>query len=425
MPKNLFEDMVKVKRAKQRESVPSVTKVNLQEQREPMEPRFINENYDKKRPKYKLWLVAIVSFIFFLFALSYFFGRATFTINPKVQDAVLNENLSASKDGSGNALSFNLVVISGDASEAVLSTTQKDVAKAAEGTIILYNAFSTAPQPLSIDTRLEGSNGKMYKTKTKTTIPGMNKDGTPGSVSVGIYADVAGVASNSGPLDFKIFGFKGTSKYAKFYGRSSGDIIGGITGKFPFITDNQKTAAVTELTATLQAKLLAQATNQVPSGFILFKDATFLNTDGGNIDFNSAQNTTVPVDLKGTLYGLLLNEKQLTQKIAQDNVDKYDGSDVYIPHIQDLTFSLSNKDNISFADVTNINFSLSGPAKIVSKVDTDKLVSDLLGKSKKDFNQTLTQYPSINSATLSISPIWKFSIPDKAKDIKVIVNYPQ
>jgi len=48
-----------------------------------------------------------------------------------------------------------------------------------------------------------------------------------------------------------------------------------------------------------------------------------------------------------------------------------------------------------------------------------------LGKSKKDFNKILLQYPNIDSANLKISPIWKISIPDKTKNIKVMVNYPE
>ncbi len=58
------------------------------------------------------------------------------------------------------------------------------------------------------------------------------------------------------------------------------------------------------------------------------------------------------------------------------------------------------------------------------KLNEDKLITDLLGKSKKDFNQILLQYPNVVSANLSLSPIWNRSIPEKAKDIKVIVNYP-
>jgi len=75
--------------------------------------------------------------------------------------------------------------------------------------------------------------------------------------------------------------------------------------------------------------------------------------------------------------------------------------------------------------VKNIAFNLSGTPKVVWKVDTEKLISDLLGKRKKDFYQVLSQYPDIKSADLALKPAWRTSFPDKSKDIKIIVNYPE
>jgi len=145
------------------------------------------------------------------------------------------------------------------------------------------------------------------------------------------------------------------------------------------------------------------------------------------------------VKLKGTLYGFLFDETKLVKKLAESDIDGYDGSLVYLPNIKDLTFSLLNtnlsdgqekgdssaKNNISFGEVKNINFNLAGATKIVWKLDENKLKTDLLGKSKEDFNQILLKYPNVNSADLVISPFWKMSFPDKVKDIKVIVNYPK
>ena len=457
MPKHFLEDMVLEKRARKgvetikdikketRKKTPEVediqevrrvTETDLSyiktrkkpEVTEMGEIREITEtdiNYTKKKSKYLLWTVAAISVGFCFFAVSYLFAKAEISVNPKIQNVTLNENLSASKDSSSGGLAFNLVVIPGQQDQTIQANGQKDVKIAATGTVVVYNAFSSAPQALNIDTRLEGSNGKIYKTLTKTTVPGMNKSGTPGSVEVSIYGSATGIEYNSGPLDFKIFGFKGTPKYAKIYARSKGSIAGGFVGKAPDVLDADKATALTTLKTSLQAKLLQQATDQTPDGFILFKDAIFVNADDSSISSVFNKDNSVTYTESGTLYGILLNEKDLTKKIATDNVDKYDGSDVYLPHIKDLVFSLSNKDNTSFADIQNINFNLSGSSKIVWRLDVNKFTGDLLGKSKSDFTQILTQYPNIDSATLKLSPVWKMTIPDKLKNIKVVVNYPQ
>ena len=454
MPKNFFQDMVKIKKEKkERINVPPPIQVSPRRippvaeppvvfernpVKEPKEEEFFIENKfasvddttdrpnNGKKSKRALWIVAIISFIFFIFAISYLFSKVVVTVNPKMQDAILDENLSASKDASNSDLAFDLMVIPGEESKNIPVTGEKDVSVKATGTVVIFNSFSSSPQRLDIDTRLEGSNGKIYKTVKQTIVPGM-KGNTPGSLEVGIYAMNAGSEYNSGPLDFKIFGFKGTSKYSKFAVRTKTgtEITGGFVGKAPDISDADKKTTLIGLKSALQAKLFQKATDQIPSGFILFKDAVFLNADDSNFSSVYNKDNTATLTLKGTLYGFIFNEQKLTQKIAQDKIDKYDGSDVYLPNIRDLAFSLSNKDNVSFADVKSIDFNLSGTTKIVWRLDEAKFISDLLGKSKTDFSQILLQYKNIDSADLSISPFWRNSLPDRTKDIKVIVNYPK
>ncbi|KKS70924.1 MAG: hypothetical protein UV43_C0049G0005 [Parcubacteria group bacterium GW2011_GWF2_42_7] len=180
-----------------------------------------------------------------------------------------------------------------------------------------------------------------------------------------------------------------------------------------------------DLKIALQAKLLKKATDQIPSGFVLFRDAVFLDTEDGAA---TSEGNKSSLNLKGTLYGFLFDVKKLTKKIAEDNLEDYDDTAIDIPNIRDLTFTMDNKDNLFFADnpadVKNINFNLSGTAKIIYPVDENNLKADLLGKRKKDFKQILAQYPNIDSADVVISPFWKMSFPDKIKDIKVVVNYP-
>ncbi len=424
MAKNLLQDMVKVKRVS-RETRP-VLKKETSSYEEPEVKEVKSKSQIGKKPRYKIWFVAIFSIGFCVFAISYLFSRAVVTVIPKTQAVVLNESWSANKDSSVDGLSFDLVVISGEESKVIKANSEKDVRDVATGTVVIYNAFGSSTQLLSIDTRLEGSNGKIYKTVKKIVVPGM-KDDVPGSVEVGIYGAEAGVGYNSGPLDFKIFGFKGTPKYSKIYARSKGGIGGGFIGKAPVVSDTDKDMAINNLKTALQVKLLKEVTGQIPSGFVLFKDAIFLNTDNANGEPNIVStyngDNSMTLKLKGTLDGILLNEQKLTKKIAEDKVNEYDGSSVYIQNIKDLVFSIYSKDNASFRDIKNISFNLKGSAKVVWRVDESKLMNDLLGKPKKDFSQILLQYLNIDSADLVVSPPWRTSLPEKMKDIKIIVDY--
>ena len=426
MPKNLLQDMVKTKSARR------VTRASQKVNDVNQEISLTELRKKEKDPTWHtLWPVAVVSVVFLVFALSYLFSKATIIINPKIQNLTLNENLSASKDAGTTALAFNLVEISGEETKTIQASGEQDILKKATGKVKIFNTFGSGTQRLDINTRLEGSNGKIYKTEKQVVVPGM-KDGTPGSVEVGIYGSEGGEEYNSGPLDFTILGFKGGPKYAKFYGRSEGAITGGLQGKFYVISENEKIIALSELKIALREKLSRQATDQIPDGFILFKDATFLKINDSVSDLISSKENILPVTLSGTLYGLLFNETDLVKKITDNNIKEYDGSSVvFIPDLRDLTFSLSaqagfsDKDSTPFRDIKNINFNLSGDIKIIWEIDARELADDLLGKQKKDFNQILSQYPNIDTADVNIRPFWKRSFPEKTKDIEVIVNYPE
>ena len=454
MPKNLFEDMVRIKR-EQREraglsaaprAVKSEAYVPIAEPEieaprpttrvrdtRPIENTDVENKYasvyevtgreNKKGTKYSMWFVAGISILVLLFALSYLFSGAKVTITPKVQNVTLDETFNAAKGTSETDLTFDLVVLSGTESKVVTGGTERDIIKRATGTVTIFNDYSAASQGLDIDTRLEGSNGKIYKTSTKTAVPG-KKGTTPGQVTVNIYASEGGAEYNSGPLDFTIFGFKGGPKYSKFKALSKGEITGGFKGKGTAITPEDEAAAVKELKDTLQAKLSQKASDQIPAGFILFKDAGMLETTQKNPGTAAASDKGATITLDGTFYGFLFDEEKLTQKIAEQVVPQYDGTDVYIPNIENISFALANKD-ATLKDATNISFSVTGPAKIVWKVDTAKFMADIIGRSKKDFKQILSIYPSIEKADVTIRPIWKFSFPDKEKDIMVTVTEPQ
>lgn len=416
MPRNLLQDMVRVKTPIRKETRREIER----------EDKIPNTIKNGKKSKYRLFFVALVSIVFLLFALSFLFSIAKVTVTPKVKEIPLNnENLSAAKDGSLPGLPFDLVVISGEENKIIQGGEEKEVAIAAQGSVLIYNSFNSSAQTFTIGTKLEGTNGKIYKINKKITVPGKTPDGKPGSAEVGIYGAIAGEEYNSDPIDFKISIFKGTSKYSKFYARSKGAITGGFNGKMPVVSSLDKTTAVSELKAILEAKLLKKATDQIPSGFILFKDAVFFTADDKNTNFIPQKDNMMSVNIKGTLYGFLFDEKKLTKKIAEDSIDKYDGNEIYIPNIRDLTFSLTDKESVSFADVKNINFTLSGTPRIIWKVDETKLVNDMLNKKKSDFNQILSQYSSIDTAQLVLRPFWKTSFPESSKSIQVIVNYPK
>jgi hypothetical protein len=381
MPKNFLQDMVRVKRLRNKKAISEKPVPNIK-----VDENFFNERFtgtldsnSSKASNHKLWIIAGLSAIFLFFGLSYNFSKVSVVVHPKIKTITLNQSLVASSDNTDN-LSFKLVSLSGEEEKVVAATNSEDVSKVAEGSVVLYNAYNSSPQIFSADTRLSGSNGKIYKTKTKVTVPGKSKSGKPGSVKVAIYASSPGPEYNSSPLDFQIVGLKGTPKYQKFYGRSLGSITGGFKGKIGVIDPKNKEGIVSILNETLKSKLLQKATAQIPPGFILFKDASFLNTELIDPTQEQIKEDSLIIKTKGVFYGFLFREEELTKKIIEGNLPNYDKNPVFIPDLKNLNFVLAQNDskNLGSINPQNISFTLKGNAQITWLVDTDKLKKDLL-----------------------------------------------
>lgn len=372
-----------------------------------------------RKPKSKLWFVSIISMVFLFFALSFLFSGATVNIVPKSAEKELSATFGAVSNAPSALLPFDIMVLSDEESKIVKGGEPEDVSIKATGRIILYNKTTTS-QVLSEDTRLEGSNGKMYLLRERVTIP-KGSGSAAGSIEAAIYASVAGEAYNSSPLDFKILGFKGTAKYTQIYGRSKGDISGGLVGKHSVISEEEKVKGEAELKQALLSKLVAKAREQIPVGVVLFDDAGMLKVDETTQVSGEGEGETT-LKMKGTLTAFLFDEEKLSKKIAETVVEKYDGSPIKVENILGLKFSLINSTTDDAGEINNITFRLSGPAKVVWLIDKDKFKENILGKSKGEFPGILKNWKSVDSAVLHLTPLWKMSIPGKSDDIEIIVD---
>ncbi len=432
--KNVLEDMVRVKRERIKMEEPKVVHVSrpenkIKHEENEFREEFINQsekippkNTRTSSSKNRLLFVAFLCLIGLFFAVSILFWKATIIVHPKIGEFTLNTKLLAAKDPSISNLPFELVVISGVEEGRVKTGEEQEYNDVAEGVAVLYNLYSTIPQKIAVDTRLEGSNGKIYKTREATTIPPITFDGFPGAVEVTIYANEAGEEYNSPPLDFKILGFKGTPKYESFYGRSKTAIQGGLKGRLRTVSEVNKAATFSSLETTLKAKLFKKISDQIPEGFVLFPGAVSFRVEEEKVIPSVGEESEVSVS--GTLSGMLFKEDDLTKKIAEMLLPEYDGSELYVENINNLKFTFSAAENL-FWDSDKASFTLSGNVKLIWKVAGESIIPEVIGKKKSDMEKVLLEHPNIESLDLSIRPFWKKTLPIESKNIEVRVLYPQ
>jgi len=316
-------------------------------------------------------------------------------------------------------LSFKLVVFENSLSKEIPATVEKELNRKASGNIVIYNTYSSKSQKLVKRTRFETPDGKIYRIDKPVIVPGTTvQEGEiiPGSIEVTVYADIPGENYNIELTDFTIPGFKGDPRFEKFYARSETPMNGGFSGVVKTASLEEIKYAREELQNSLKETLLSQT--QIPGDFILYDDAVFFMFDVSDTDTETTKNF-VKITENGKLYGVIFNKGELSNYIAKNTTASYDGSDVTVQELEDLKFSLSNDSNFNPVEDEKIDFSLSGEATIVWKIDGVELATLLAGKDKQDFLSIIGEYPNIQTFEAVIRPFWKKTFPENSEDITV------
>jgi len=174
-------------------------------------------------------------------------------VTPAIENLIIDGVMTAKKDALPDELKYEVVTASEETKRSIPAIEGPLIQTKAKGTIVLYNiGTSSTPQKIIAGTRLSSSKGLTYRTTATVSIPAQKLilgRKVPGTVSVGIIAENAGVEYNisssfatSTPIEFRIIAYKGSNKYQLFYGRLKTDISGGFSGTKKIISaDIRKT----------------------------------------------------------------------------------------------------------------------------------------------------------------------------------------
>src|SRR3990172_6258815 len=267
------------------------------------------ESREARDYSWGMWLLAGISVVFLVFSLSLVFFRAKITVEAKKMDLPIDAAFNLTKT---DGLIFEIATASGEETKIVTSETTVDFQRKATGQVLLYNT-TNQDQKLLIETRLLTEDGKIFKTDKAVTMPKGSAD-KPGSVKVGASAEKAGEEYNVGLVDFKIFGFKGSAKYDKFYGRASLPLAGGLIGKRYTLTATEAEKLLIELKEALREKLIKQISLQTPSDYFVLPDIVFVDTTTASFESETPE---ISVKATGQVYAVILNEKNLSKELAK------------------------------------------------------------------------------------------------------------
>lgn len=381
--------------------------------------------------KAKLWTISILAIAvivggsFFLMAL---LGGAEVTVYPKFKDVDVSATVTGKINPGSEELGYELLTLTEEGERQVTASGQQQVSEQAQGTITIYNAYSTGVQRLIKNTRFESADGHIFRISDSVEVPGYtkNSDGStkPGSIAASVFADGPGEEYNVAAGRFTVPGLKGSEQFEKIYAESSQPMSGGFEGLKYAVEESEMTTVTGQLQEELKTKLTDRLKNERPNGFILYDSSVVFDFE--TLPASDAGNGTVVVKVRGTLYAPLFANGNFASYLAHNTIAGYEGEPVRIDGPESLTFAYGTS-TPSLQGADSAEFKLSGDARIVWTYDQEQLRNDLKGLEKTALPTVLSGYPAISRAEAVVKPFWNSAFPGDPEDIKIteVVGTPE
>lgn len=379
---------------------------------------------ERKIQKTIIWSIAIFSVIILLYAFSSYFSTATVIITPKIASVTLDDAFIAKKEALAGALRYEVMTSQKKNSKQLEATETENSNIKASGKIVIYNNFGPATQRLIKNTRLESSNGMVYKIPESITVPGKKTVGgksVPGSVETLIFADEPGKEYNIKVSelkgDFRVVGFKGDKKYDLFYGRAKTDIEGGSRGLIKKVPAKLVLKTRDDLRASLKEELLKEAYSSKPESSILFDNGFFI--DYVTLPDSDLGGDKIGINESATFYGIIFDKAKLASYLAKEKIPDYDGVPVDLTLDKDMNIVISGSSKLKPWEGDSLNISFKGKADFIWIYDKVALQNKFAGQNKNGLNKILLTDSGVKEAKGIIRPFWKRYLPSNPKKIKI------
>lgn len=370
-------------------------------------------------------LLAVLIFLFF------YLPKAVIVIWPETENA--DFSLTVTIDGGANDISLANRVIPGNMFEVEKSVSDDFSASGratkegkAEGTITVYNEYSTQSQVLIPTTRFISTEGKLFRTPTRVVIPGGRQEGgkfVPGQINIKVVADEAGPEYNIGPSTFSVPGFAGTDRYTKFYAKSSQAMTGGFLEGGSLVTKDDLEEAKNYVTAAAkeeaESALLEDLGSEAKSSFIFIDSVVQTEVTE---TFSSAQESqeinTFDYRARAVSKTLIFRKADLESFAKEYILSKFtEGREVWT---ESLTISYS-PETINLASGKMV-LSLNVSAKVYQSLDSGRLKEVVSGKSLTGSKIFLENQAGVTRAEVEFWPFWVKRAPGDLDKIGITLK---
>jgi len=381
---------------------------------------------------YRKILIPIFIFTFLGGVWSYFtLPNAKVIIWPKIDNLSYRTNLIVDKgiikaNFAEKIIPGQFVEAEKEISQEFSSSGKQTVANKAEGTIRIYNNYSTSSQTLVATTRFISDSGKLFRLKERVVVPGAKTEKgklVASYIDAKVIADKAGDDYNIGSSTFSIPGFVGTPKYTGFYAKSFSQMVGGFVGEMPQVTKEDLEKAKNTITDDVLKELRNSFKNKISTDFLLIDGASQEKITEVSFSAKSGDNlATFNVNISAFSQGLVFKTSDL------ENFTK----EYLIVQIQKTpAFTQGNKKikegslkTNSFVDKLELNkgklsLNLEINAKIYTDIDQDLLKKSLASMSRGEISNFFENQPQITRVEVKLWPFWVRKIPKNIERIEI------
>jgi hypothetical protein len=361
-----------------------------------------------------------------------FVPKAEILVTPQSRSE--NINILFKGDISGTAGNENIAIRLIEKEEETVVTvdasgTSSGGTGKAKGWVVLSNAYGKDPQSLVATTRIESADGKIFRLTKGVTIPGatmINGTETAGAIEAEVVADQTGEGYDlpAGTI-FTIPGFKGGPKYGKFGAESKDAFSGGgggaVASSAATITVGDIEKGKNDSRERFRALFEAMVGKELGPGEKFLSDSEDISMDGmpSHPDAGIAgQSFEYRAKWKGRVY--VFSETDVKERVNALLLGKI-GQDTVPPTPEDITVAYDEAASDFDAGILSFNTAVS--TRLLSRIDTEKIRDDLLGKGSGDIKAMLDRYPEIQKIEINLKPdFFAFSVPKDKNRVMIVLK---
>lgn len=382
-----------------------------------IKPRRPSKSFLNKKIFLTVFLFLIIGGTLFYFKSQ----KAEIKIWPETETVKIEKEITIKE---GAILSFSSQVLPAVALKTESEESQKFPAsyvsqeKKAEGTIRVYNFYSTTSLVLRAQTRFLSDGGKLFRAPERIVVPGKKLEKgkwLAGILDVKVVAAEPGDSYNIPPSKFSLPGLAGTNLYTLVYGESKEAMKGGFSGKGNQILAEDLEIAEDILTAKIEKANIETLRQKAAEQEQILLEETISHQVIEAVSSERVGENIEEFEFRAKLETNVLSfKKESLERFSKELINAQISEDeIFWPETLELNWQTKESD----LEKGEISLSLEISAKISDKIEKSALVDTLAGKSMSEALFLLKN--QFEKVEIKISPFWLKRIPKDPQKIEL------